>query len=111
MTFTVDPPRHVRFTSWRDADGFGLGSLRGSEVVDGVLGFGAAAGTLTYADPYGEQPPRPVDYEWTAWFSPEVETGFAATEVVPSWNAATPEDSWLLVEARTAADHDRRWTH
>ena len=45
--------------------------------------------------------------------SPEVECGFGATELVPSWNAETPDDSWLLVEARTATGHDstgRRWT-
>ncbi len=115
MTLTATPTRHVAFRSWRGADGFGQGSRQGSTVEDDLLTFGTAAGTLTYADPYADEPSTPVTYEWAAWVSPEVETGFAATEVVPSWNASTPEDSWLLVEARTATpDGDdgqgRRWS-
>lgn len=115
MTLTATPPRHVAFRSWRGADGFGQGSRQGSTVEDDLLTFGTAAGTFVYADPYADEPSTPVTYEWAAWVSPEVETGFAATEVVPSWNASTPADSWLLVEARTATpDGDngqgRRWS-
>ena len=112
---TAAPPRHVAFTAWR-GQALGDGTHQGSVVVDGSLGFGSAAGTLTYADPYGAEPPRLVGYEWSAWLSPEVETGFPATELVPSWNATTPGDSWLLVEARTASDAGaggpggRRWS-
>lgn len=112
MTLTATASRHVAFTSWRGSPAFDLGSHQGSAVDGGALSFGEPAGTLTYADPYGEQPPRPVAYEWSAWVSPQVETGFAATELVPSWNAHTPADSWLLVEARTAHEQGaaRRWT-
>ncbi len=114
MTSTADARRHVAFTAWRGADGFGQGSHTGTETVGDLLTFGAAQGSLKYADPYGEQPAEPVEYERATWVSPEVRTGFPATEVVPSWNAATPDDSWLLVEARTATeDADRlswsRW--
>jgi hypothetical protein len=113
VTLTAAPTRHVAFTSWRGGAGFCRGSHQGSTVEDGLLTFDAPAGTLTYTDPYGPAPASPVVYEWAAWVSPEVETGFAATEVVPSWNASTPGDSWLLVEARTATHDDsegRRWS-
>jgi hypothetical protein len=112
VTLAATARRHVTFTSWRGPVALERGSHQGTRVVDGTLTFEGPAGTLTYADPYGVQPPRPVGYEWAAWVSPEVATGFAATELVPSWNAVTPECSWLLVEARTATRHGagRRWT-
>jgi hypothetical protein len=110
---TLAPPRHVTFSAWRGAE-LVRGTHQGSEVVDRTLELGRPVGTLTYADPYGDEPPRRQRYEWSAWLSPAVETGFPATEVVPSWNATTPGDSWLLVEARTASEgpsgrHWSRW--
>ncbi|MGZ4457293.1 MAG: C39 family peptidase, partial [Nocardioides sp.] len=50
-------------------------------------------------------------YTWAAWLSPEVRPGFGFTELVPSWNARTPDDSWLVVEARVSVDGARwsRW--
>jgi hypothetical protein len=112
VTSTADAPRHVVFTSWRGGDGFGRGSHSGTESVADLLTFGTSQGTLEYTDPFGPQPQSAVEYECTAWVSPEVPIGFPATEVVPSWNAATPGDSWLLVEARTArGDHgSRSWS-
>jgi hypothetical protein len=110
VTLVAAPPRHVALTTWRAAT-LAQGSHQGTRLVDGVLTIAAPAGTLTYADPYAE-PPVPRTYEWAAWVSPQVETAFAATEVVPSWNGETPGDSWLLVEARTATDEGgrRRWS-
>jgi hypothetical protein len=110
VTLVAAPPRHVVLTTWR-AETLAQGSHQGTHVVDGVLAIEAPAGTFTYEDPYA-QPSVPTTYEWAAWVSPQVETAFAATEVLPSWNAETPRDSWLLVEARTATDEDgrRRWS-
>ncbi len=104
------PPRHVVLTAWRGA-ALAAGSHQGTHVVDGALAIDAPAGTLAYTDPHAPDA-GPTTYEWSAWLSPQVETPFPATELVPSWNAATPEDSWLLVEARTATDHDghRCWS-
>jgi hypothetical protein len=110
VTLVAAPPRHVALTTWRAAT-LAQGSHQGTQVVDGALTIVAPAGTLTYADPYA-QPSVPTTYEWAAWVSPQVETAFATTEVVPSWNGETPGDSWLLVEARTATDEEgrRRWS-
>ena len=110
MTLVAAPPRHVVLTSWR-AETLAQGSHQGTQVVDGVLTIGAPAGTPTYEDPHAQRSVS-TTYEWAAWVSPQVETAFAATEVLPSWNAETPRDSWLLVEARTATDEGgrRRWS-
>jgi hypothetical protein len=111
VTLTAETRRHVTFTAWRGTEGFARGTHAGTEAGADLLAFATPQGTVEYADPFGEQPTRTRTYESTAWVSPEIETGFPATEVVPSWNAATPGDSWLLVEARTATDADstREW--
>lgn len=103
-------PRHILLSTWRSEDGFRAGSHQGTDVAAGALTFGEPAGTLTYADPHTRQPLRPVTYEWSAWVSPQVTPGFAATSVIASWNASTPDDSWLVVEARTAADDVGPWS-
>ncbi|MEO5744491.1 MAG: C39 family peptidase [Terracoccus sp.] len=58
---------------------------------------------LSYADEHAAGAPTVV---WAArqWSSPVVESGFAATELIPSWNATTPAGSWLRVQARLRSD-------
>lgn len=43
---------------------------------------------------------EPVTYAARVWCSPVVESPFAATELIPSWNARTPAGTWLHVEGR-----------
>ena len=112
MTLVAAPTRHVSLTRWQAPGGFEEGTHQGTEAVDGGLRLAAPAGTLVYADPFAGEAADGVTYEWGAWVSPAVETAFGATEVVPSWNASTPEDSWLELEARAAIDGPggREWT-
>ena len=95
--------RRITLRTWRSGRHFAEGTHQGTSVEAGELSFGCAAGALRYADPYGEQPTVPRDYEWAAWISPAVELPFGATSVIPSWNASTPGGCWLVVEARTRA--------
>jgi hypothetical protein len=111
MTGVDAPPRHVLFRCWRGED-LERGSHQGTAVVGGALVVDEVAGTLRFTDPYDDAP-SPTTYEWSAWVSPEVATPFPATAVMPSWNASTPGDSWLAVEARVAVDDPgggRRWS-
>lgn len=110
MTLVAAPPRHVVLTSWRGGALAG-GTHQGTHLVDGALELAEPAGTLVYEDPH-DAGAGPTRYEWAAWVSPEVDLSFGATAVLPSWNAETPGDSWLLVEARTATTLDgvRRWS-
>ncbi|RZQ63316.1 peptidase C39 family protein [Amycolatopsis suaedae] len=50
-------------------------------------------------------------YEYARWTSPVYRHGFPATELIASWNAATPEDTWLQVEvsARTTSGQQTAW--
>ncbi|WP_169735726.1 C39 family peptidase [Intrasporangium oryzae] len=54
---------------------------------------------VAYADVHVDGAPE-MAYLGRRWESPVVSSAFAATELIPSWNARTPAGSWLLVEAR-----------
>ena len=56
---------------------------------------------VDYADVHVEGRAR-RDLRGAVWESPVVESPFAATELIPSWNARTPAGSWLHVEGRVA---------
>jgi hypothetical protein len=100
--------RRIALRRWRSGQGFSGGTHQGTRVIAGELSFGCPVGTLRYADPYGDDPTVAREYEWAAWVSPAVEPAFAATSVIPSWNASTPGGSWLIVEARTRSGG--RWS-
>ncbi|NUR83760.1 MAG: peptidase C39 family protein, partial [Nonomuraea sp.] len=54
-----------------------------------------------------EQPFRPAGkWEVATWTGPMRTIGFAATEIVPSWTARTPEESWIKVELQVPGS---RW--
>jgi hypothetical protein len=72
---------------------------------------------VTYADPFG-YPPR--DYAAGTWTSPWQAAGFPFMELVSSWNADTPDGTWIQVEMRATDAHDAhetkwyvmgRWAH
>jgi peptidase C39-like protein len=100
--------RHISFRAWRSgelASGTHLGTVAGP---DGVR-YDETVGSRRYTDPFGDG--TAVDYTWTSWLSPAVTPGHRFTELVPSWNARTPDGSWIEVEARTTGDgiHWSRW--
>jgi len=97
---------HVSFHAWRGAEL--AGGLHLGTRADGTgLGLGAPVGTRRYVDPHTGT--RPREHVWAAWVSPAVTPGHPFTSLVPSWNATTPGDSWLEVEARVSRD-GVRWT-
>jgi hypothetical protein len=62
---------------------------------------------VVYADVHVEGAEQ-VTYAGRTWESPVVESPFAATELIPSWNARTPAGTWLHVEGRVADESG--WT-
>ncbi len=54
-------------------------------------------GTHRYRDPFGNPTKR---YDYGRWLSPWTTPGFGLTQLVASWAAATPGDSWIGVEVR-----------
>ncbi len=92
---------------WR-AEDLRAGTHVGTVAGPAGLTPEADAGTRRYTDPFGDGTAR--DYTWTAWVSPEVRPGHEFTDLVPSWNARTPDGSWLEIEARTSPD-GVHWSH
>ncbi|MFZ5846466.1 MAG: C39 family peptidase [Actinomycetota bacterium] len=94
--------RRIRFDRWDGEADFGTGDHDGTEVADGRLALGAPTGICGYDDPHRDGPP--VKYDRATWTSAELTPGFGFTELVASWNAHTPEGTWIEValQVRTA---------
>ena len=60
--------------------------------------FGADAAALEYTDPFGPADTR--KYEQLTWTSDPIDLGLDARSVVASWQALTPDRSWIEVAVR-----------
>ncbi|MFT4010240.1 MAG: C39 family peptidase, partial [Nocardioidaceae bacterium] len=94
--------RHIDYRSWTSNADFEAGTRAG--VV-------AKAGTLTISTPVARRTVAGRSYDLARWTSPWVSPGFAATELIPSWVAATPGRTFLRtqVRGRTAAGATTSW--
>lgn len=96
--------RESSFRAWRAAE-LAAGTHLGTRAGARGLALSRPVGRRCYAGPFGTavvNGPRP--YEWASWVSDAVRPGHLFTSLVPSWNARTPAESWLEVEARVSDD-------
>jgi Peptidase_C39 like family len=104
----AEPQRDIAVTRWRGASEFVRGDNAGTGIHADALHIKYPVGQLTYVDPFlgGSR-----DYEYATWTSPWVTPGFVLTQAVASWNADTPEGTWLQVELQgvTAAGVTTKW--
>jgi hypothetical protein len=92
--------RRIAYTEWDSARALSTGALNGAEVSEGRLVVGAVpAGTRSFAG---------RTYETGRWTSPWQAPGFGLTELIPSWDAATPGSSFVEVSVRGRTDTGRR---
>lgn len=82
--------RDITFTRFAGA-GLAQGKHRGTVADAGVLAFGSATGKRVYAG---------RTYERARWSSPWVTSSFGITQLIASWEARTPGDSWIEIEVR-----------
>jgi hypothetical protein len=62
-----------------------------------------------YTDPFATPGPRAIPYQSGTWTSAPIPS-FAFDELVASWNAATPEGTWITVEMRgLGAGRTTKW--
>lgn len=80
--------RHTSFTSGAD---FRPGSRSATRVNKGSVRLKAPRRTRTYDG---------RTYDVGTWTSPWVDEAFGFTELIPSWQASTPGDSWVEVKVR-----------
>ena len=95
----------VDFHQWTD---FWQGHAEGVRDTARGLVISRPAGTVEHTEP---DLGTTKTYEYGRWTSPSYRQGFDATQLVASWNAATPEHTWLTVEMQgtTAAGTKSQW--
>jgi hypothetical protein len=93
-TPTVDNRAWTTYADWRG------GTARGTRAVAGArpgVVLDAPAGTVDYTDPHTG---RTATWEYATWTSPVHRLSVPSAEAIASWNAHTPDGTWLQVELR-----------
>lgn len=88
----VDNRAWTSYSDWRG------GTAEGTRAVAGVrpgLVIAKAAGTTDHTDPHTGDT---AAWEYAAWTSPVHRLTVPATEAIASWNAHTPDGTWIQVE-------------
>ena len=91
--------RPIAYSSWDTAGELATGSPQGVRVARDRLRLDAPTMTRTVAG---------TTYDMGRWTSPWTDPGFALTELVPSWDATTPEGTLVEVQVRGRAADGRR---
>src|SRR5437667_744679 len=67
-----------------------------------AITYGSSVGSINYSDSYGS-PAR--TYSYARWTSPWFNAGINFSELVSSWNAATPPGTWIQMEMQASPDN------
>ena len=94
--------RKVAYTSWDAGKALATGTARAVRVAKGKVRLDAPTATSRV---------RGTTYERGSWTSPWTTPGFAFTELVPSWDAATPPGTFVRIQVRgrTADGRTSSW--
>jgi hypothetical protein len=94
-----DPaPRQVAFSRWEGGPALRTGAVKGLRVKHDALVLKKPSKRRAY---------RGTTYDVGTWTSSPVSTGFGFTQLVASWSAATPKNSWVEVRARLTSGSTR----
>ncbi|MFF5473405.1 peptidase C39 family protein [Streptomyces achromogenes] len=94
------PGRPVDYRAWTTYRDWRSGTAEGTRAVAGHrpgLVIGTPVGRTDYTDPHTG---TTAAWEYATWTGPAHRLTVPATEAVASWNAHTPEGTWLQVELR-----------
>ena len=94
-------PRDITFRAWRGSE-LAVGTHEGTTATAAGLTLGAPTTTRDYTDPFGSG--AAATYDVGTWTSPVVSPGHDVTELVSSWNADTPDGTWVEVQVRGTAE-------
>lgn len=92
--------RLVDNRAWTSYGDWRAGAARGTRAVAGArpgLVIAKPVGTTDYTDPHTG---TTAAWEYATWTSPVHRLGVPATEAIVSWNARTPDGTWLQVELK-----------
>ncbi|MEZ3181040.1 peptidase C39 family protein [Streptomyces pimonensis] len=90
----VDNRAWVSYTDWLGGAGDGTRPVAGARPGIVIAG---PAGVTEYTDPHTG---RTAAWEYATWTSPVHRPRVPATEAIASWNAHTPEGTWLRIELK-----------
>ncbi|GAB3360259.1 C39 family peptidase [Micromonospora halotolerans] len=88
----------ITFQEWSTYPDWRGGTHQGTSAIPGHrtgITIGEPTGTTEFTD---EHTGTTRTWEYATWTSPQRTVGFDATELVASWNAATPAGTWIQVE-------------
>ncbi|MFE9955974.1 C39 family peptidase [Micromonospora sp. NPDC005299] len=94
----VSHDEQITFQEWSKYPDWRGGTHEGTFAIPGNrtgITMGRPAGTTEFTD---EHTGTTRTWEYATWTSPERTVGFDASELVASWNAATPAGTWIQVE-------------
>ncbi len=94
-------PAQVSFARWEGGPAFRGGQSKGLRLRHGALVLKDASQRRAY---------QGTSYDVGSWTSGPVAPGFGFTQLVASWSAQTPKNSWVEVRVRvTSAASASRW--
>ncbi|MEV5320798.1 peptidase C39 family protein [Streptomyces sp. NPDC052687] len=97
---TAAPARPIDHRAWTTYTDWRSGTAKGTRAVAGArpgLALATPLGALDYQDPHTGKTSR---WEYATWTSPVHRLSVPATEAVPSWNAHTPDGTWIQIELK-----------
>jgi hypothetical protein len=86
--------RQISFTRWEGGPALRAGTRSGLRLRHGALVLGDGARTRAY---------RGTTYDQGSWTSASVSPGFGFSQLVASWSALTPRNSWVEVRVRVSS--------
>ena len=108
MLVSVAPPsvgdpatRQVAFSRWEGGPAFRTGASSGLRLKHGALVLKDSSKRRAY---------HGTTYAVGSWTSPPVAPGFGLTQLVASWSAVTPKNSWVEIRVRLSTASARsKW--
>ncbi|HJQ07108.1 MAG TPA: peptidase C39 family protein [Nocardioides sp.] len=108
LGLAIAQTRQIDLQSWDSSASLATGSSAGVRVAAGRLVFDHATASHSFAG---------TPYDIATWTAPWRRPGFDFTQLIASWSARTPGDSWLMVQVRgltnaggaTSWDNLARW--
>jgi hypothetical protein len=97
--------RMIAYRQWTTGRQLARGQLAGVKQVSGSLRIARPVSTRRYDDPHGKPTKR---YDVGHWTSPWTSPGFGFNELIASWDATTPRDTWIEVQVRGRSEDGRR---
>ncbi len=96
--------QNIALSHWSSTRQLRRGTVDGVRVRGGALRFERATARRAYDDPHGRG--GSTTYGFAHWTSPWVRPGFGLTEMIASWNANTPNGTWIEVLGRGRTGND-----